>query len=75
MSKFKRGDRIMYYGAFNESLEESTGRVLKVNRANGLVFIEIDYPVESDSGNPCDAWVHPYQLRKRKKATREVSDE
>ncbi len=64
--KLKKGDKIFYRGAYNHLPEESTGRVLKVHKRTGLLYIEIDYPTESESGLPCSQWVHPCQCKKLK---------
>lgn len=63
------GDRVRYYGAFNDHLEISPGVVQKLGK-NGLVYVILDWYIENDghkSKGPVGQWAHRKQLRKLKR--------
>lgn len=67
MKKLKKGDRVMYYGCFNEYLEVSKATVTQLD--GDRIFIETDKGFDCDSGRMSSEfathqWAHRKQLRK-----------
>lgn len=67
---FAIGDRVKYYGTFNDQ-PEVTFATVKGFHKNGLIYLRLDQHVDDDGPNqgPCWAWSHPKQLRRVKKKT------
>lgn len=61
------GDRVRYYGAWNEVPEVTSGTVVRIKK--GLVLVELDSHMNNENKKvpePCDQWAHPKQLRRLK---------
>jgi hypothetical protein len=67
MNKFNPGDRVKYYGTYNEFKEQSKGTVKEVH--GDLMLVELEKHCD-DTGRmikqPCSQWAHYRQCRKLK---------
>lgn len=69
MSKFKVGDRVRYYGTYNEYSEVSTATVDSVKFDGRLIRVILDYRCDDDGNmikDYCPQWCNSKQLRKLK---------
>jgi hypothetical protein len=66
--EFKVGDRVRYYGVYNDDVEVSAATVLEV-REDGMVYVQLDKPAEPIEGVAVQ-WAHPKQVRRLVKRER-----